>query len=144
MLLASQAFGLQGYTVISNSLPTNAWIKFTFTKTNGQAVVVAVTNLSGGDSPALVGQLFAAINANPGLQGSDGVLADDYVLNPGAATFNLYARSPGYQAAAIQVLPSVSAKVYLCTPRKSPSRKTCPTSSPETIFTSRPAHPAWP
>src|ERR1019366_6740567 len=42
-LLSSQAFGLQDYTVINNSPSTNAWIQFTFTKTNGQAVVVAVT-----------------------------------------------------------------------------------------------------
>jgi hypothetical protein len=117
LLLASQAFGMLGCAVISNVPPTNAWIQFTFTKTNGQVVVVAVTNQSGGNSPALVSQLFAAINANAGLQGSDGVLADDYVLNPGAVTFNLYARSPGCQAAAIQVLPSVSANVYLATPQ---------------------------
>ena len=112
VLLASQAFGLQANTVISNSPPTNAWIKFTFTKTNGLAVVVAVTNQSGGNSVALASQVFNAINANSSLQGSDGVLADDYVLNPGSVTFNLYARSPGYQAAAIQVLPQVY-KVYM-------------------------------
>ena len=67
--LASQALGLQGYTVISNSPPANAWIQFTFTKTNGQTVVVAVTNQSGGNSTALVSQLFAAINTNPSLAG---------------------------------------------------------------------------
>jgi uncharacterized protein (TIGR03790 family) len=114
--LASQALGLQGYTVISNSPPANAWIQFTFTKTNGQTVVVAVTNQSGGNSTALVSQLFAAINTNPSLQGSDGVLADDYVLNPGAVTFNLYARSPGYQAATIQVNPRVN-NVFMSTPQ---------------------------
>ncbi len=116
LLLASQTLGLQGYTVISNSPPTNAWIQFTFTKTNGQAVVVAVTNQSGGNSPALVSQLFTAINTNHSLQGSDGVLADDYVLNPGAVTFNLYARSPGYQAATIQVFPRVN-KVIISAPQ---------------------------
>ena len=114
--LASQAFGLQGYTVISNTLPTSAWIQFSFTKTNGQAVVVAVTNQSGGNSIALASQVFNAINTNPGLQGSDGVLADDYVLNSlGAATFNLYARSPGYQAAAIQVRPTKASQVIMST-----------------------------
>jgi hypothetical protein len=112
---ASQACGLQGYTVISNSLSTSAWIQFIFTKTNGQVVVVAVTNQSGGNSPALVGQLFTAINTNPSLQGSDGVLADDYVLNPGAVTFNLYARSPGYPASAIQVRPSKASQVIMST-----------------------------
>ena len=71
---------------------------------------------SGGNSPALVGQLFTAINSNPNLQGSDGVLADDYVLNPGSVTFNLYARSPGFQAAAIQVLPAAY-KVIMSTPQ---------------------------
>jgi len=113
---ASQAFGVQGYTVISNLPPASAWIKFTFTKTNGQMVVVAITNQSGGDSTTLASQVFNAINSNASLQGSDGVLADDYVLSSGAVTFNLYARSPGYQAAAIQVVPSVS-KVYMSTPQ---------------------------
>ena len=115
-LLASQAFGLQGYTVISNTPATNAWIQFTFTKTNGQVVVVTVTNQSGDNSPALVSQLIAAINTNPSLQGSDGVLVDDYVLSSGAVTFNLYARSPGYGAAAVQIFPAAY-KVIMSTPQ---------------------------
>ena len=119
MFQASGAFGMQGYMVISNVPPTNAWIRFTFTKTNGQTVVVGVTNVSGGNSAALAGQLCAAINANIALQGSDGVVADDFVANPsGTITFNLYARSPGFQAAAIQVSPRVSTnKVIMSTPQ---------------------------
>jgi hypothetical protein len=85
---------------------------FTFTKTNGQTVVVAVTNQSPGNSAALASQEYAAINAHPALQGSDGVVAEDYVVNQYGSflftTFNLYARSPGDQAAAIQVNPMVS------------------------------------
>lgn len=105
---ASQAFGVQGYTVFSNVVATNAWMKFTFTKTNGQVVVVSVTNQSGGNSIALTSQVMNAINSNASLQGGDGVLADDYVYSAGAVTFNLYARSPGYQAAGIQVTPTFS------------------------------------
>jgi len=111
-LLASGACGMQGYSERSNSIPTNSWIQFTFTKTNGQSVVVAVTNQSPGNSGALAAQMFAAINANPALQGSDGVVAGDYIVNKYGSfyytAFNLYARSPGYQAAAIQVVPTVS------------------------------------
>ncbi|MGA3284989.1 MAG: TIGR03790 family protein [Verrucomicrobiota bacterium] len=115
--LASGAFGMQGYLVISNSPPTNAWIQFTFTKTNGQTVVVAVTNQAGGTSPALVSQLCNAINANSSLQGGDGVLAADYAVNAvNTITFKLYARSPGYQAAAIRVVPTVF-KVTMSTPQ---------------------------
>jgi uncharacterized protein (TIGR03790 family) len=113
--LASQASGLRGYTVISNTPSTNAWIQFTFTKTNGQAVVVGVTNQSGGNSVALASQVFNAINSHPDLQGSDGVLADDYVLNSGAVTFNLYARSPGCLAAAIYVRPRASQVIMSAT-----------------------------
>ena len=40
-------------------------MQFTFTKTNGQAVVVAVTNQSASDSVTLAAQLYNAINANP-------------------------------------------------------------------------------
>lgn len=108
--LASSAFGIQGYTVISNitMLPTNAWIHFTFTKTNGQTVFVAVTNQSGGTSVTLASQIYALINANPALQASDGVVAEDFALNAGnAVSFNLRARSQGYQAATIQVFAQV-------------------------------------
>ena len=118
-LLASGAFGIQGYTVISNSPPSNAWIQFTFTKTNGQTVFVAVTNQAGGTSVALAVQVCAAINTNSALQGSDGVVAEDYAVNAGGAlSFNLRARSPGYQAAAIQVAPKVY-QIMMSTPQGS-------------------------
>jgi uncharacterized protein (TIGR03790 family) len=110
--MASEAFGMQGYSERSNSVPANSWMQFTFTKTNGQTVVVAVTNQSSGNSAVLASQMYTAINSNPNLQGSDGVVAEDYVVNQYGTfyytTFNLYARSPGYQAAAIQVNPTVS------------------------------------
>ena len=111
-LQPSQAFGVQGYSERSNAIPANSWMQFTFVKTNGQTVVVAVTNQSSGNSTALAGQLYNAINSNPALQGGDGVVAGDYALNQYGTFyftgFNLYARSPGYQAAAIQVTPAVS------------------------------------
>jgi len=116
-LLPSGAFGMQEYSVFSNSLPANSWIKFTFTKTNGQTVVVAVTNQSPGNSSALATNLFSSIKTNSALQGSDGVVADDYVVNQYGTFFyiffNLYARSPGYQAAAIQVIPKWSSSVIM-------------------------------
>ena len=108
---------MQGYSVFSNSLPANSWIQFTFIKTNGQTVVVGVTNQTAGNSGALATNLFSAINANPALQGSDGVVAGDYVVNQygmfSYIFFNLYARSPGYQAAAIQVIPQPSTSVNM-------------------------------
>jgi len=110
--LASEAFGVQGYSEMSNSVPANSWMEFTFTKTNGQTVVVGVTNLTAGNSGALATQMYNAINSNPALQGGDGVVAEDYAVNQygmfNFTTFNLYARSPGYLAAAIQVNPTVS------------------------------------
>ncbi|MGA9453193.1 MAG: TIGR03790 family protein [Verrucomicrobiia bacterium] len=115
--LASGAFGMQEYSVFSNSLPANSWIQFTFIKTNGQIVFVGVTNQTAGNSGALTTNLFSAINANPALQGSDGVVAGDYVVNQYGTFsyifFNLYARSPGYQAAAIQVIPQPSTSVNM-------------------------------
>ncbi len=103
--LNSQALGMQSYTVISNLPPANAWIQYTFTKTNGQVVTVTVTNQTGANSTVLTSQLYNAINSNPGLQGSDGVMASDYTLLPDSVTFNLYARSSGCQAAGIFVRP---------------------------------------
>lgn len=114
--LPSQACGLEGYTVFSGSPPTNAWIKFTFTLTNGQAVVMAMTNQSGADAITFANQMYNAINANPALQGGDGVVAEDFETLAGFATFNLYARSPGYAAAGIYVQPKVY-KVVMSTPQ---------------------------
>ncbi len=121
--LASIAQGFQGYSQLSltNLVSANSWIEFSITKTNGQTVVVAVTNLSHGNPATLVGQLVAAINTNSALQGSDGVVAGDYLVSPygtkiNNTVFNLYARSPGYQAAAIQVIPTVSSSVPTITP----------------------------
>jgi uncharacterized protein (TIGR03790 family) len=114
--MASQAFGVQGYTIISNVPPTNAWIQFTFTLTNGQSVVVTVTNVLGTNSVALAGQLYNAINSNPDLQGNDGVQAEDFMPIPISASFNIYARSPGWQAAQILVQPRVYL-VYTTTPQ---------------------------
>ncbi len=116
-LLGSQALGEQEYSEFgfSNSAPANSWMQFTFVKTNGQSVVVAVTNQSAGNWNTLASQMYNAINANPALLGSDGVVAEDYFLTTYTGSppiystgFNLYARSPGYQAAGIQVTPTVS------------------------------------
>ncbi len=122
-LLASKAFGMKGYSEssLTNLISTNSWIEFSITKTNGQTVLVAVTNLSYGNPATLVGQLVAAINTNFALQGSDGVVAGDYLVNllgtlVNNTVFNLYARSPGYQAAAIQVIPTNSPQVPAFSP----------------------------
>ncbi len=105
--MASPAVGCQGYTIVSNTfaLPASALIQFTFTKTNGQIVTVGVTNQPVTNSIALAAQLCHAINASPALQGNDGVEADDFVPIANSVSFNIYARSPGYTAAAIQVRP---------------------------------------
>jgi uncharacterized protein (TIGR03790 family) len=117
--LTSEAFGMQGYSVLNISPPTNAWIQFSFVKTNAQVVVVAVTNQSGGNASALASQIYNAINSKPGLQGNDGVMAGNYAVNSGGAiSFNLYARSPGYQAAMIQVIPQTY-KVVMSAPQGS-------------------------
>ncbi len=105
----SDAYGYQQYTVISGSVAIGGHLKFTFTKTNGTYVTVGITNLSGGpvSSTNLAGQLVASINANPALQGSDGIVAEDFAVFSDA-TFTLRARSPGYHAAFFKALPKSS------------------------------------
>ncbi|HEY1790500.1 MAG TPA: TIGR03790 family protein [Verrucomicrobiae bacterium] len=109
--MASQAFGMQSYMVISNFV-TNAWIQFTFTKTNGEVVTIAITNQSPESSVALTSQFYNAINASPALQGGDGVEAADFDPIPGLSSFNLYARSPGLGPAQLQVQPRSGGKQF--------------------------------
>ncbi|HEV2327804.1 MAG TPA: TIGR03790 family protein [Verrucomicrobiae bacterium] len=111
--MASQAFGMQTYTVINNNnTPTNGWARFTFTKTNGVVVNIAVTNQTTENAIALASQLFNAINSNPDLQGSDGVQAEDFAPNTTYISFNLSARSPGLAAAQLQVQVQYGGKFY--------------------------------
>ena len=105
--LESEAFGRQQYKVVKSSLSAGAYLQFTFTKTNGALVVVGLTNqTAGASSTNLTQQLYNLLNASPALQGPDGVVAEDFTINSaGTVSFNLCPRSPGWLAAAIQVLP---------------------------------------
>ena len=106
-LLKSTAFGYRQYKVPSSSLQVGAWLALSVIKTNGDLVVVGVTNqTSGASSATLAGQLCNLVNAAPSLQGSDGVVAEDFWVNgSNLASFNVRARSPGLDAASVQVLP---------------------------------------
>jgi uncharacterized protein (TIGR03790 family) len=106
--LPTEAFGCRGYSVSSsggNPPATGAWAQFTITLINGQTVIVGVTNLPGGSTTVdMASQLYALINTNSALQGSDGVVAEDFtVVSASSIKFNLRPRSPGLQAAAILV-----------------------------------------
>jgi uncharacterized protein (TIGR03790 family) len=105
MFLDSQAVGRQQYIVTKSTISAGAYLQFTFTKTNGLVVSVGVTNqVSGAISTNLVAQVYALINSNPALQGSDGVVAQDFLINgAGTVYFNLLPRSPGWEAAQIEV-----------------------------------------
>ncbi len=113
---AGEAQGMQEYKVSSigsNAIPAGAWMRLTITKTNGQVVVIGLTNQTAGiNSTNLAAQLVAMVNTNAALQGSDGLTADDFSFNPTFATFYLRARSPGYQAARIQVYAQRSSSAF--------------------------------
>ena len=100
----SEAHGVQEYKITSNIISNGAWMRLVITKTNGQVVIVGLTNqIAGINATNLAAQLVAMVNTNAALQGSDGLTADDFSFNPTFSTFYLRARSPGYQAARIQV-----------------------------------------
>ncbi|MGC3958929.1 MAG: hypothetical protein QM813_13610 [Verrucomicrobiota bacterium] len=103
--LHSEALGVQDYTILNNTLAAGAWLQFTFTKTNGQTVILGVTNNAAGIAASnLAQQIYTLINTHPNLQGPDGLTAEDYSVNAnGDSKFNLYARSGGYPAANIGV-----------------------------------------
>jgi uncharacterized protein (TIGR03790 family) len=97
----SEAHGIDEYKITAiMPLAAGAWLQFTFTKTNGAAVTIGLTNQIAGNNPTnLAAQIVNLINAHPDLQGDDGVAAEDFVANSVFAGFTLRARSPGYAAA---------------------------------------------
>jgi uncharacterized protein (TIGR03790 family) len=95
---ASPACGFRTYN-IGGAVQVGDWISLTLTKTNGARVTVSVTNQTPNTPGSVVaGQLVAAINATPGLQGADGIVAEDYAPTA-LATFILRTRAPGFFAA---------------------------------------------
>jgi uncharacterized protein (TIGR03790 family) len=111
--LGSCASGLRAFN-ISGTMAVGAWLQLTVTNTNGAVVSLSVTNQSASATMLdLAQQLVTAINSSSSLQGGDGVFADDLVSSaPGTASFNLYARGPGREAAAIQIKLSASSSLF--------------------------------
>jgi uncharacterized protein (TIGR03790 family) len=109
VFLESVALGLRNCS-ISGSATAGTWLRLSVTKTNGAIVTVAYTNLVSGMTAANVfSNLFLLINAEPALQGADGVLAEDFSAPSfGLPNFNLLARSPGMKAAGIKIVFSSS------------------------------------
>ena len=114
--LDSTALGRRSFSV-TNAAQTGSFLQVTVTKTNGAVVTLSVTNTPGNtNTPELVQSLVDAINANEALAGPDGLSAEDFAsylvhLDPpvNGAELHLYARSPGWAAAQLQVALSGSA-----------------------------------
>lgn len=105
VFVASPAAGFFGMAA-SNTPAAGDWLRLSFVLTNGQQVVVAATNTASSASmPDLVGQLIAKVNATPELHGPGGLVAGDLYpyAQDRAAYFAVQARSPGWQAAQIQI-----------------------------------------
>jgi len=109
----SVAYGYRGFDVYGN-IQSNSVLQAVITKTNGQIVAFSLTNQPGGTLASITEQLLSLINSSPDLQGNDGLVAEDLIVDVfGEPNFNLRARSPGLQAAAIKVYLATSAMFYV-------------------------------
>jgi uncharacterized protein (TIGR03790 family) len=94
---------------VNGTASVGTWLRLTVTKTNGVTVTVTATNQSpAGAVATVVSNLVQLINAEPALQGPDGLLAEDFTTAYSTHTFNLTARRPGLAAANITVALSSS------------------------------------
>jgi uncharacterized protein (TIGR03790 family) len=104
----SSAAGMRACTV-NGTAGVGTWLRLTVTKTNGVTVTVTATNQTpGGAVASVVSNLVQLINAEPALQGPDGLLAEDFTTAYSTHAFNLVARRPGLAAANITVKLSSS------------------------------------
>ncbi len=111
--------------LITNNTSVGDWLEIDFVKTNGTLVSIAVTNTSTNTTiGSLVLSLALAINANPSLQSTDGLVvtsfSDDTFCGFVGAEFTMNARSPGFAAAEIQY--TLTASTNLAVFPSSPSR----------------------
>lgn len=105
VFVSSPASGFFGMAA-SNSPVAGDWLSLQFVLTNGQQVVVGITNtLFSTFMSDFVRLLITKVNATPELQGPNGVVAGDLYpyAEDRAAYFAVRARSPGWEAAQIQI-----------------------------------------
>ncbi|HMP81520.1 MAG TPA: TIGR03790 family protein [Verrucomicrobiota bacterium] len=100
------AFGIRSFE-IGIGVATNESLTLSVTKTNGANVTVSITNFTEGILlETFLNQFMSAINNTAALQGVDGLVAEDlYIFSstfPEYSSFNLRARSAGWDAAQIQ------------------------------------------
>lgn len=91
---------------VGGTVVLDDYLQLSVTKTNGSNVTVAITNTTSGLTLTdFVQQLVDAINATPGLQEADGLVAEDVAPSREFANtvdFHLRARTRGIDAARIQ------------------------------------------
>jgi uncharacterized protein (TIGR03790 family) len=86
----SVASGLRGYT-ITNVPQLGDYLQFIAIKTNGQTVIVSVTNtMSGTTLSQLAKALFAAVNTNAALVSADGLAVEDIIMHEDYAPYGIY------------------------------------------------------
>ncbi len=109
----SVAKGVRSFA-IGTGVVTNDVLTLNLTKTNGALVTVSITNTVDGTTlPTFIQMFMNAINGTAALQGADGVVAEDLVqVALDYWQINLTARSPGWNAAQIQVVISGDFAVF--------------------------------
>jgi hypothetical protein len=114
--LETEATGFRILTV-TNATVQGDWLQLLVTKTNGPQISVGVTNTTADTNVAdLCQQLMTAINAEPALQGSDGLLASDFYPDIYMAQFLIYARAPGWPAAQVRATLTASPGLVVLPP----------------------------
>ena len=132
-LLATPARGVRSFSVTNSTAvdpALGAFLRLAATKTNGQTIIVSVTNTAGGTTfSQLAHSFFNAINSDPGMSGQDGLDVEDVVMHedyesgpfPSFPTtdhsgdFDVHARAPGWPESQIKVRFTGSAG-FLFTP----------------------------
>lgn len=111
----SEAYGVQEYKIPAAPFSVGARLQFVVTKTNNQTITIGITNMTASWSATnLTAAFYSMINSHPGLQGEDGIVAEDFVINSlGVTTFTVRARSAGYAAANVNVFPVKSGLTIL-------------------------------
>lgn len=115
------ATGVRYDYLLTNAPQVGDYLQLVAIKTNGETVVVSVTNNTGGTTLwRLAEAFFRTVNTNPSLQSLDGVTIENpnyheywaqygvYPTSDHSCDFNLRARGPGWAAAQVRVCVSGS------------------------------------
>jgi hypothetical protein len=98
---------------MANNPVVGDWIQFTFTKTNGAVITLAITNTTSLTLGAMVENLMSQMSSTPALTAADGLTVSNLYDGGSYVQYYFFAHTPGCLAAQLAVTVTTSSNLVV-------------------------------